>query len=165
MQPDYEKSVKIVCVHCGKDYFANKKGRTHCRRNSSRAAEIRNQLSDLKAFVEIFCINKIEAVIEIRLPGNDKLGPEAKIDSLSLLNKNIKEEFCEEKSNHAAAGIKLDELITYFEPLLWKGAKGNFIIETLGDGTLSPKLLSQTFSSISNPVIIGNNLIVTGKRI
>jgi len=159
MHPD-DRTVKITCVHCGNIYVANKKGRTHCRRTGCRAKEIRTQMDNLKAFVEMFCLNKIEAVIEIRLPGNDKLGPEAKIDSFSILTRNL-----EEKNNNNTGGLKLDELITYFEPLLWKGIKGNFIVSTLADGTLSPKLLSQTFTSISDPVVIGNNLIVTGQKI
>ena len=138
--------------------MANKKGRTHCRRTECRRKEIRNQLNDLKSFIELFCKNNIEAIIEIRLPGNDKLGPEAKIDSFSILGEGFRE-----KNNHQAGGIKLEELILYFDILLWKMIRGNFVIKILSDGTVDPKLPSQTFTSIIDPVIIGNNLIVAGR--
>ena len=138
--------------------MASKKSRTHCRRPECRRKEIRNQLNDLKNFIELFCKNRIEATIEIRLPGNDKLGPEAKIDSFSILGKNFNE-----KNNQHIGGIKLDELIAYFERLLWKKIKGNFIILVLSDGTVDSKLPSQTFTSITDPIIIGNNLIVSGE--
>ena len=157
MQNKNNKS-KIFCIYCGESYLANKKNRTHCRKTSCRQKEIRKQMNDLKTFVEYFCSNKIEAIVEIRLPGNDKLSPEAKIDSFSILGEGFVE-----KNNHQTKGVKLNELILYFEPLLWKSVKGNFIIKTLKDGTVDPKLLSQTFTKIASPIIIGNNLIVTGR--
>lgn len=138
--------------------MANKKSRTHCRKISCRSKEICRQTKLLEAFIELFCNNNIEAVIEIRLPGNDKLSPEAKVDSFSVLGEALRE-----RNNNQTGGIKLHELISYFEPLLWKGIRGNFIIKTLEDGTVDPKLLSQTFTKIDNPIIIGKNLIVTGQ--
>jgi len=150
--------VKIKCRHCGNDYFAYKKGRTHCRRMSCRTKEIKKQLLELECFIELFCNNHIEAIVEVRLAGNDKLSPEAKIESFSILGAGF-----QEKNNQETGGIKLNELISYFEPLLWKEIRGNFIIKTLSDGTVYQKLLSQTFTNIANPIIIGNNIIVSGQ--
>ena len=148
---------KIKCQYCGEIYEAYKKGRTHCRKPSCRAREIKKQLDELKYFIELFCINKIEATIELRFPGNDKLSKDAKIDSKSQLNNGLKEE-----NNNVIAGINLNELIDYFQPVLWKGVKGNFIIKTLKNGTIDPIILNQIFAEIANPVIIGNNLIING---
>lgn len=150
--------IKIKCRYCGNNYFAYKKGRTHCRRTTCRMREIKKQLSELERFIELFCNNHIESIVEIRLAGNDKLSPEAKIESFSILGEGF-----QEKNNQDTGGIKLNELISYFEPLLWKEVRGNFIIKTLSDGTVYQKLLSQTFTNIANPIIIGNNIIVSGQ--
>jgi len=156
--PKLAGSTKINCIHCGKPYIAFKKGRTHCRSQACRLKEIKSQLDDFKYFVELFCKNKIEATIEIRFPGNDKLSRDAKIESVSLLNGGLKE-----ISSDTPIGISLDELIDYFRPVLWKGVKGNFRIKTLKGGTIDPKIFNETFAEIANPVIIGNNLIVKGQ--
>jgi len=149
--------IKIKCQYCGEIYEACKKGRTHCRKQSCRTKEIKKQLDELEYFIELFCKHKIEAIIELRFPGNDKLSNDAKIDSKSQLNNGLKEE-----NNNSIAGINLNELIDYFRPVLWKGVKGNFIIKTLKDGTIDPIISNQIFAKIANPVIIGNNLIING---
>ena len=148
---------KIKCKYCGNPYSSMNKNREHCRRTSCRSKEIQAQIDNLGLFIEIFCSNNIESTIEIRLPGNDKLSPEAKVESESIIDAGF-----EETNNCKKEGVKLDRLLSYFEPILWKSIKGNFIIKTLRDGTVDRKILSQTFAKIENPVIIGNNLIVTG---
>jgi len=150
-------STKIICKYCGKPYMAYKKGRTHCRSDDCRSKEIKQQLESLGYFVESFCRNKIEAEIELRFPGNDKLSSDAKICSISNLKDDTKIQGAD-----VEAGIDLPELIDYFRPILWKGVKGNFIIETLRNGTINPKIINETFTEISNPVIVGNNLIING---
>lgn len=113
----------------------------------------------MEYFINLFCHNKIEATIELRFPGNDKLSHDAKVESSSTLNNGLKESEFEIKK-----GISLREMIDYFTPVLWKGIKGNFIIHTLQDGKIDPQIMSQTFPSITEPIIIGNNLIVQGRR-
>ena len=150
-------STEITCTYCGKPYMAYKKGRTHCRNANCRSREIKKQLDELEYFVELFCKDKIEATVELRFPGNDKLSRDAKIDSISYLQNGLKE-----KASDNPVGISLHELIDYFRPILWKGVKGNFKIKTLKDGTIDPIILNETFTEIANPVIIGNNLIIRG---
>ena len=152
-------SERIICNYCGKPYKAYKKGRTHCRNPECRSKEIKKQLDDLEYFIELFCINKIEATIELRFPGNDKLSRDAKIDSVSSFENEL-----EEKDSNVPTGIGLRELIDYFKPILWKEVKGNFRIKILKNGTVDPKILNETFTEIANPVIIGNNMIIKGLR-
>ena len=150
-------SVKITCKYCCKPYVAYKKGRTHCSNSDCRSKEIKNQLDNLEYFMELFLRNKIEATIEFRFPGNDKLSSDAKINSVSHLSYGLKEQ-----DSDTTNKICLQELIDYFRPVLWKGVKGNFIVKTLADGTISSQIFNETFTKISSPVIIGNNLIVKG---
>ena len=140
-----ETSTPIICIYCKKPYLAYKKGRTHCRKPTCREKEINKQLEDLGYFVELFCKNRIEATIELRFPGNDKLSRDAKIASKSFLNGGLKE-----KVSDIPAGISLRELMDYFMPVLWKGVKGNFIIKTLRDKTATKtKSISTCFNAIS----------------
>jgi len=150
-----EGKVKIICEHCGNPYFAYNKSRSHCRAVFCRSKEIDKQLSDLSYFIDLFCKNKIEATIELRFAGNDKLSKDAKVDSVSILVNGLKE-----TNSKSPLGVELKELIEYFKPILWKGIKGNFIIRTLKDGTIDKKIANQTFPNISDPIIIGNNMIV-----
>ena len=148
---------KIICIYCKKPYMAYKKGRTHCRAQNCRSKEINKQLDNLGYLIELFCKNKIEASIEFRFPGNDKLSQDVKVNSISRI-----EEGLEEKRVDGPIGISLVELINYFRPVLWKEVKGNFIVKILEDGTIGPQIFNETFAKIANPVIIGNNLIVKG---
>ena len=152
------KPVEITCIYCQAKYIAGNENRTHCQRTSCRAREIQKQLKQLESFIDLFCTNNIKATIEFRLPGNDKLKPEAKIDSTSILGNEFKT-----KTDFQTGGIDIKELISYFETLLWKRIKGNIIVNVLEDRKIESKLLSQTFTKIANPIIIGNNLIVTGQ--
>lgn len=119
--------------------------------------------------LELLCNNNIESKIEVRLAGNDKISHEAKIDSISdlsidddgIMDSDIGT-FFRDGDYDDCGGVNLSKLIPYFRVLLWKGVKGNFIIETYGDGTINPKILNQTFSPLSMPLIIGNNLLVCG---
>jgi len=154
------KGEQIICSYCKKPYMAYKKGRTHCCNSHCRTMEINKQLDELGYFMELFCRNKIEATIELRFPGNDKLSRDAKVDSVSSLKGGLSE-----KTSDIVVGISLLELIDYFRPILWKGVKGNFIIKTLKDGTVDPMILNETFTRIAKPVIIGNNLIVKGGNV
>ena len=157
--PDTKKT-KIICQYCKKPYTAYKKGRTHCRDLNCRSKEINSQLDDLEYFIGLFCKDKIEATIELRFPGNDKLSKDAKINSVSYLG-NDAPPFLDILTN----GISPRELINYFRPILWKGVKGNFRIQTLRSGTISFEISNETFTKIANPVIVGNNLIIKGGNV
>jgi len=156
LKPKIAGSTKIICRYCKEPYMAYKKGRTHCRKTSCRSKEIKNQLANLEYFICLFCKNKIEASIELRFPGNDKLSTDAKINSVVHLGNGLKEE------NGTAVSINLSELIDYFRPVLWKGVKGNFIVRILKNGTIDSTILNETFTKISDPVVIGNDIIILG---
>ena len=149
---------EIICTYCKKPYKAYKKGRSHCRNRECRAKEIKKQLERLEYFIGLFCNNKIEATIEFRFPGNDKMSQDAKIISISYLKDGL-----QEYSGIDNEGIDLQNIIEYFRPVLWKGVKGNFVIKTLNDGTIDPRVMNETFTAIEDPLIIGNNLIIKGQ--
>jgi len=108
----------------------------------------------------MLCSNNIVSKIEIRLAGNDKISHEAKIDSISDLSFNGENNSIEKIKKDGVTPLKL---IPYFRVLLWKGVKGNFIIETYDNGTINPRILNQTFTPLSMPMIIGNNLLIWGQ--
>ena len=147
--------IKIKCQYCGNIYMANKKNRSHCKRSACRDKEIQCQLSQLQAMLEMLCINNIKSCVEIRLAGNDKISHEAKIESIS----NVKgEEIID--SNNDMDGVVPAILMPYFRRLLWRGIKGNFIINTHDNGFVDPNILNQTFTPLSAPMIIGNNMLI-----
>lgn len=149
--------IKIKCQYCGNIYAANKKNRSHCKRLSCRDKEIQHQLMQLQAMLEMLCSNKIKSRIEIRLAGNDKISHEAKIESVSnVTNEIIDIECAVDRSD----GVIPLTLLPYFRVLLWKGVKGNFIINTYDNGTVDPNILNQTFTPLSMPMIIGNNMLI-----
>ena len=152
--------IKIKCQYCGNIYAANKKGRSHCKRTPCRDKEIRNQLIQLQAMLEMLCDNEIEACVEVRLAGNDKISHEAKIESISNVVDGNDEEEEEAGDNSNDVGVAPWLLLPYFRVLLWKGIKGNFIINTYNNGTIDPNILNQTFTPLSMPTIIGNNMLV-----
>ena len=156
LKPNVVGSTRIICKYCKESYVAYKKSRTHCRKTSCRSKEIKNQLLNLEYFVGLFCKNKIEASIELRFPGNDKLSTDAKINSVIHLVNSFKD------NNNDIIGVGLPELVNYFRPILWKGVKGNFVIRILRNGTIDPTILNETFTKISEPVVIGNDIIITG---
>lgn len=149
---------KIKCQYCGNIYEANKKNRSHCRRSICRNKEIQHQLTQLQIMLEMLCSNNIKAKIEIRLAGNDKISHEAKIDSISNLLNN------DTTNNKDNESINIKTLIAYFRVLLWKGIKGNFIINTYDNGTIDPNILNQTFTLLSAPILIGNNVLIYGNK-
>jgi len=151
---------KIKCKYCNNIYMANKKNRSHCRRSICRDKEIQYQLMQLQSLLEMLCSNNIVSKIEIRLAGNDKISHEAKIDSISDLSFNGENNSIEKIKKDGVTPLKL---IPYFRVLLWKGVKGNFIIETYDNGTINPRILNQTFTPLSMPMIIGNNLLIWGQ--
>ena len=153
---------KIKCRYCGNIYAANKKNRSHCRRSACRDKEIQRQLSQLQAMLEMLCSNNIKACVEIRLAGNDKISHEAKIESISNIAKDIITNLNGNDSNKNKNGVMSEDLMPYFRILLWKGIKGNFIITIYDNGTIDPNILNQTFTPLSMPTIIGNNMLVSG---
>jgi hypothetical protein len=151
---------KIKCRYCGNVYAANKKNRSHCRRSACRDKEIQRQLSQLQAMLEMLCTNNIKACVEIRLAGNDKLSHEAKIESISNVAKGI----VVTTPTKNGGGVMPETLMPYFRILLWKGIKGNFVINIYGNGTIDPNILNQTFTPLAMPMIIGNNLLIHGNQ-
>lgn len=158
LKPKIVGSTKITCKYCKEPYVAYKKNRTHCRKTSCRSKEIKNQLSNLEYFIGLFCKNKIEASIELRFPGNDKLSTDAKINSVVHLDNSSK------KNNNDILGVGLSVLVNYFRPILWKGVKGNFVIRILKNGTIDPEILNETFTKIKDPVVIGNDIMIDGSK-
>ena len=155
--------IKIKCQYCGNIYVANKKNRSHCRRSACRDKEIQRQLSQLQIMLEMLCTNNIKSCVEIRLAGNDKISHEAKIESVS----NVAKEEENNNSNIATPvneGVAPSALMPYFRILLWKGIKGNFIITVYDNGTIDPNILNQTFTPLSAPMIIGNNMLIHSNR-
>ena len=155
--------IKIKCQYCGNIYAANKKNRSHCRRSACRDKEIQRQLSQLQIMLEMLCTNNIKSCVEIRLAGNDKISHEAKIESVS----NVAKEEENNNSNIATPvneGVAPSALMPYFRILLWKGIKGNFIITVYDNGTIDPNILNQTFTPLSAPMIIGNNMLIHSNR-
>lgn len=152
--------IKIKCQYCGNIYMANKKNRSHCKRSACRDKEIQRQLSQLQIMLEMLCTNNIKSCVEIRLAGNDKISHEAKIESVS----NVKGEEIIDSNNDSMNGVAPIILMPYFRRLLWKGIKGNFIINTHGNGFVDPNILSQTFTLLSAPMIIGNNMLIFGNQ-
>ena len=150
--------IKIKCQYCGNIYAANKKGRSHCKRISCRDKEIRSQLTQLHSMLGMLCDNKIEACVEVRLAGNDKISHEAKIESVSNVANDT--DAAKSKTGCDDVGVAPLMLLPYFRILLWKGIKGNFIIKTYDNGTIDPNILNQTFTPLSMPMIIGNNMLV-----
>ena len=153
--------IKIKCQYCGNIYAANKKNRSHCRRSACRDKEIQRQLAQLLAMLEMLCINNIKSCIEIRLAGNDKISHEAKIESTSNING---EDIDNNIISNTNDGVMPPMLMPYFRILLWKGIKGNFIIKTYDNGTIDPNILNQTFTPLSTPMIIGNNMLIHSNR-
>ena len=154
---------KIKCRYCGNIYVANKKNRSHCRRSACRDKEIQRQLSQLQAMLEMLCTNNIKAYVEIRLAGNDKISHEAKIESISNVAKGVVVAIRGNTNNNKnKKGVMSEDLMPYFRILLWKGIKGNFIITIYDNGTIDPNILNQTFTPLSMPTIIGNNMMVSG---
>ena len=147
----------IICKHCGQEYGANKRNRTHCRKTACRNKEIEYQVKELQDLFNMLTNNRIEATVEIRLAGNDKISPEAKVDSVTNLNNDI---VTEKKVSFNKSNIVLSKLGSYFKKLLWKGVKGNFIIKTNTDGLIDSRIFNQTFLLIAKPIIIGNNLLI-----
>ncbi len=98
----------------------------------------------------------IEAEIEIRLPGNDTLGKQAKIMSSGDLNKKI----CNQNVANEGFEDQIEGLQEYFRSLLWKQIKGNFEIKTMKGGVLETKCPHEMFTSIEKPMILGHNKII-----
>ena len=112
--------------------------------------------------LEMLCTNNIKSRVEIRLAGNDKISHEAKIESIS----NVKgEEIIDSNNNdNNMNDVAPAILMPYFRILLWKGIKGNFIINTHDNGFIDPNILNQTFTPLSAPMIIGNNMLIYSNR-
>ena len=141
--------------------MANKKNRSHCKRSGCRDKEIQRQLSQLQIMLEMLCTNNIKSCVEIRLAGNDKISHEAKIESVSNVAKDINSNIVPSINE----GVTPSALIPYFRILLWKEIKGNFIITIYDNGTIDPNILNQTFTPLSAPMIIGNNMLIhSGKK-
>jgi hypothetical protein len=65
------------------------------------------------------------------------------------------------KIGHTQIVEQVDVLAKYFEPILWWGVKGNFIIKTLENGKIDTPILNETFSALNAPVVFGNNKLIT----
>lgn len=147
---------EITCRWCSAKYLAHSENRNHCKRNSCRQKEIEENLTDLSKLVSLILRHKIEMDVEIRLPGNDTIGKQAKINSSGNIEMIIKKngEAIDDPKNY------IKKLISYFRSLLWKGIKGNFIIKTDNDGKIINIIPHETFVSIKDPFILGDNKLI-----
>jgi len=149
----------ITCKWCQGKYAAYNNGRKHCTRPECRTKEIESNLHDLNSYFGILINNNIVATIEIRCPGNDNFGNQIKAITHGNINGGgIKNQ------NPVSNNVKTNQLtflIDYFRPILWKGLKGNFIINTEENGIINPDILNESFTNIDNPVVLGNNKLIT----
>lgn len=147
---------KIICGWCGSEYFAHNENRNHCRRSSCRNKEIESQLKDLSELFSLILRHGIRALVEIRLPGNDTIGRQAKIVSSGTINRKI---FPEPESPEDFEKQVYDAT-DYFRSLLWKNIKGNFKVKTRKGGVIQTDITHEMFTEIKNPVILSDNKII-----
>jgi len=147
---------KINCVWCNCDYSAFSENRRHCKKPACRNREIEENINDLSGLIALILRHRIKADIEIRLPGNDTIGKQAKLNSLG----NIDELIRREPINNANVKGQLLKVKKYFSALLWKNIKGNFIVKTNEEAVVEDMIFQETFITIKNPVILGNNKII-----
>ncbi len=149
------------CKYCGNEPSKTYKGnRPHCFRTDCREKEINKNLDFLINPFRILLRNEIKACVEIRLPGNDGIGHEIKIESEGDISDNI--DYKNIKMNDDKLS-DIENIKNYFGRLLWKGLKGNFIVET-ENGRVNSKILNQVFTPFDMPMIIGNNAIITMRK-
>ena len=151
---------EIICKWCESKYSACNSSRKHCARLECKTKEIESNLCSLKSYFEILINNNIVATIEIRCPGNDNFGSQIKAITHGSINGGIINKNSD-KSTIVDISKQLTFLIDYFRPILWKGLKGNFIIETQEDGTINPDILNESFTNIEAPIVLGNNKLIT----
>lgn len=146
----------ITCIWCGSQYKAFSDNRRHCKNRDCRQKEIEANLNDLSKLISMVLRHKIATDIELRLPGNDTIGKQAKINSSGNIDINIKK--------NGEPGTDLNKQIltlkSYFRSLLWKGIKGNFMLKTNGNGKIYNIIPHETFVNIKNPVILGDNKLI-----
>lgn len=147
---------KIICRWCGAEYFAHNENRQHCRRTNCRNEEIESQLKSLSELFSLVLRHGIRAMIEVRLPGNDTIGKQAKIISSGSIGKKIFPEH--ESMEHMKKQIH--DTMDYFRSLLWKNIKGNFRIKTRKGGKIETDVTHEMFTEIKNPVILSDNKII-----
>ncbi len=149
------------CKYCGSEPSKTYKGnRSHCFRTECRDKEIKKNLDILINPFRILLRNEITACVEIRLPGNDGLGHEIKVESVGNISDDVN--YKNVKMNNDKLS-DIENIKSYFEKLLWRGLKGNFIVET-EDGRINSKILNQVFTPFETPTIIGNNAIITMRK-
>ena len=147
---------EIKCNWCGSTYTAYNENRRHCTRSSCRDKEIEINLEYLAQLFGMILRHGIEATVEIRLPGNDTLGKQAKIISSGDIGEKISSQATINKGfEHQIEGLK-----EYFRSLLWKKIKGNFEIKTKKGGVIDTRCPHEMFTSIERPIILGRNKII-----
>lgn len=151
---------EIKCTWCGSTYTAYNENRRHCTRSSCRDSEIEINLEYLAQLFGMILRHGIEADVEIRLPGNDTLGKQAKIISSGDIHEKISSQ---EMINKGFEG-QIDDLKEYFRSLLWKKIKGNFEIKTKKGGVIDTRCPHEMFTSIERPMILGRNKIILTKE-
>jgi len=147
---------EITCVWCSSTYSAFSDNRRHCKRPECRRKEIDDNLKYLIDLISMILRHKIEADIEIRLPGNDTIGKQAKLNSLGDIRQLIKKE----PINNINIQNQIKNLREYFKSLLWKGIKGNFIVKINSGGEIEDIISQETFVTLKDPIVLGNNKIV-----
>lgn len=119
---------------------------------------ISESLNKLEDILLICLRHNIDAIIEIRLPGNYTIGNQIKILSKS----NIFNEIKIGDLTNLETNEKLNKIKNYFRTMLFKNIKGNFKIK-INSGTIEEDVYAETFASIlNNPFsVMGNNKIIT----
>ena len=147
---------EIKCKWCSSTYTAYNQNRKHCTRSACRDNEIEFNLNYLGNMFGMILRHGIEAKVEIRLPGNDTLGKQAKIISSGDLDQKI----AHQDIVYEGFEDQIEGLQEYFRSLLWKQVKGNFEINAMKGGVLEKKCLHEMFTSIEKPMILGHNKII-----
>ena len=154
-------SSKINCRFCNKPYTAYRSSRSHCSRSDCREKAIKESLDELCGYFSILLRYQIVADVEIRCPGNDTFGKQVRAHTeghLGALDHN------KGPALSKPPATSLDLLSVYFTPILWKQIKGNFILKTLADGTIDNVVVSDAFSDLKSPVVLGKNLLLSSRK-
>jgi len=152
---------EIKCKHCGQPYTAFNGSRSHCSQPACRTKEIDGNVKLLCSYFATILRHQIVAEVEIRCPGNDSFGKQVKARTQGHLGETGDNR--KDVSSPDWLSDELEMLSDYFRPILWRALKGNFIIKTLDDGRFDKVALNDTFSDLINPVVLGNNLLLSHK--
>jgi len=151
----------IICKWCGKKHTAYNESKANCNRIECVEKEISANIELLKNCVAILLRNKIISTLEIRCPGNYTFGNQLKIQTETPIEVDLEGVNNDKIPTHLFA-VELNKISNYFKPILRKGIKGNFFIK-VANGQIDKIVLNDFFTPLVEPIIIGNNTIISQK--